>query len=381
MQLNDGRALLAAALALPGVAPPAAAFDAPDAHTVGVRHLEYQDSQPGLRRVRVSSPSVWYTGPIGADWSIAASGGADVVSGASPRWHSAVSSASSFRDRRLTGEVRLTRHLERSAWTAGIALSDEYDYRSRAVSAGVRLRSDDGNTEWSAGAAVTRDRIDGADPSPVAGDRRTTELIAGITRITSPRDVVQVQASVARADGVLSDPYKFPDRRPDRRDQATLLLRWNHHVADGPAVLAGSTLRTQYRYHRDDWGVRAHTLGAEWVRPIGGGWTVTPLARLHSQSAARFYYDPVYDPVLGAPFPPGFGATPGRLLSPDQRLSAFGALAAGLRLAWRIDDAWTVDVRAEWYRQQGTWRIGGEGSPGLARLDARIVQFGASRRF
>jgi hypothetical protein len=378
---GPGGALLAAALALPGVAPPAAAYDPPDGHTVGVRHLDYRDAQPGLSRVRVSSPSVWYTGPVGEDWSIAASGGVDAVSGASPRWHTAVSGASSLRDRRVYGDLRLTRHADRMAWTVGIAQSDENDYRSRAASAGVRIRSEDGNTEWSGAAAFARDRIDGADPSPIAGDRRTLELSAGVTRVASTRDIVALQLGLARADGTLSDPYKYPDRRPDRRDQVSVLLRWNHHIADGPTALAGSTLRTQYRHYRDSWGVRAHTLGVEWVRPLAHGWTFAPLARLHSQSAARFYFDPVYDPVLGAPFPPGFASSPDRAVSPDQRLSAFGALAAGLRVAWRIDEAWTVDMRAEWYRQQGTWRIGGEGSPGLARLEARILQFGASRRF
>ncbi len=174
-----------------------------------------------------------------------------------------MSGASSLRERRVYGDLRVTRHADRTAWTVGIAQSDENDYRSRAVSAAMRLRSEDGNTEWSGAAAFARDRIDGADPSPIAGDRRTLELAAGVTRIASTRDVVALQLGLTRADGMLSDPYKYPDRRPDRRDQASMLLRWNHHIADGPAALAGSTLRTQYRYYRDGWGVRAHTLGAE----------------------------------------------------------------------------------------------------------------------
>ena len=379
--LGRGGALLAAALALPGVAPPAQAYDAPIVRTVGVRHLEYQDSQPGFKRVRVASPSIWFTGPVDDDWSLSASLGADIVSGASPRWHDAVGSASSFRDRRINGDWRVTRHFDRTAWTVGFAHSDENDYRSRALSVAVRQRSEDGNTEWSGGAAMARDRIDGVDPSPIEGSRRTMELIGGLSRITSPRDIVQVQASLARSDGVLTDPYKFPDRRPDRREQGAVQLRWNHHIASGGEMLAGSTLRTHYRYYRDDWGVRAHTVGTEWVRPLAGGWLVAPLARYHTQSAARFYYDPVYDPVLGEPFPPGFATARNAFVSPDQRLSAFGAVALGVRVAWRIDEAWSADVRGEWYRQQGAWRIGGEGSPGLAPLTAIMVQVGVSRRF
>ena len=54
-------------------------------------------------------------------------------------------------------------------------------------------------------------------------------------------------------------------------------------------------------------------------------WTVVPEIRLYTQRAASFYYDPVYDSVLGEPVPPGFPSGPGRFSSPDQRLSGFGA--------------------------------------------------------
>lgn len=383
LQLSEGRggALLAAALALPGVAPTAQAFDAPTERTVGVRHASYRDAQPGFPRVRVESPSVWFTGPAGDDVSVSATVGVDAVSGASPRWHDAVSGASSFRDRRVFGDWRVTRHFERSAWTLGVAHSDERDYRSRAVSLAARWRDEDGNAEWSAGVALARDRIDGVDPSPVAGTRRTLELLAGTTRVLTPRDVVQVAATATFGEGLYDDPYKYPDRRPDGRRQLAVQAGWNHFVAGGPAALAGSTLRTRYRLYRDDWGVRAHTVSVEWVRPLAGGWTVAPLVRYHTQGAARFYFDPVYDRALGAPFPPGFASDPGRTASADQRLSAFGALALGMRVAWRIDDAWTADLRGEWYRQQAGWRLGGEGSPGLSRLDAVMVQVGLTRRF
>jgi hypothetical protein len=70
---------------------------------------------------------------------------------------------------------------------------------------------------------------------------------------------------------------------------------------------------------------------------------------------------------LGEPFPPGFAADPNGTRSPDSRLSAFGAI--------------TLRVRGERYRRQADWRIGGEPSPGLARLDATMVQIGVSRRF
>ena len=46
-------AIVAAALALPGVAGTAHAENAPERGQVSVKYLEYKDSQPGLERIKV----------------------------------------------------------------------------------------------------------------------------------------------------------------------------------------------------------------------------------------------------------------------------------------------------------------------------------------
>jgi hypothetical protein len=117
------------------------------------------------------------------------------------------------------------------------------------------------------------------------------------------------------------------------------------------------------------------------VQPVGDRWTVTPELRYYTQGAASFYYDPVYDPVVGAPYPPGYFTSPPQFISPDQRLSAFGAITAGLKVAMKLSPDWTVDVKAERYEQRGSWRVGGQGSPGLEPFRATFVQFGVSTRF
>ena len=371
-------ALLAAALALPGVAPPAAADPVPD-RQAGVRWLEYRDRQPDLPRIRVSSPTAWFVAPVGDRWSVAGTLAADAVSGASPAWHAAVSSASAIDETRVGSELRVTRHDERTRIGVGIVGSDESDYRSRALSIDAALDSDDGNTTWAIAAGVARDRLEPVAGRPGAGSRRGIDVLASVTHVPTPLDVVQVAAGFARLDGDLSDPYRTLDRRPGSRTQLVAQLRWNRHVDGGR--FAGTTLRTSYRYYRDDWGVRAHTLGAEWVHPLPGGWRLSPLARLHSQSAAAFYFDPIYDPVLGEPFPPGFLADPDRPRSADTRLAAFGAVTIGLRAAVALPAGWSAELRTERYRQRTAWRVFGEGSLGLPTFDATLVQVSVSRRF
>ena len=54
---STGAAVLAAALALPGMVPAANAESAPESGQIGFKYLSYRDSQPGLKRVSVDAPS------------------------------------------------------------------------------------------------------------------------------------------------------------------------------------------------------------------------------------------------------------------------------------------------------------------------------------
>ena len=155
-----------------------------------------------------------------------------------------------------------------------------------------------------------------------------------------------------------------------------MLARWNHYFE-----WADATMRLSYRYYHDDWEVGANTLTFDWAQTLPDGWVLTPGLRYTTQSAAYFYFDPVYDPLLGAPFPPGYLLNPTAFYSADQRLSAFGAITAGLKVSKAFAGGWIIDGKAEYYEQRGDWRIGGEGSPGLEAFKAQMYQVGVTRKF
>ena len=368
--------VLAAALALPGLMPAAHAENAPENGIVSIKYLSYQDSQPGFERVHVHAPSVYALTPIGTQWSVEGSATYDSVSGASPRYHTAVSGASHMNDKRTAAEAKLTRYFDRSAYSLGVSGSTEHDYQSAAVSLDARFSSDDNNTTWNVGVGHSNDSITSVNDKTLHEKKRTTEIIVGVTQAVTPIDLVQANLTFSHGRGFYNDPYKQPDIRPNKRDMQILLLRWNHHFES-----LGASLRTSYRYYQDTYQIRSHTLGVEWVQPVNDRFTVTPSVRLYSQSAASFYYDPVYDPVLGAPYPPGYFTNPPQYISGDQRLSAFGGVTAGLKLSMRLDDLWTADLKGELYEQRGNWRIFGTGSPGLEPFRATFLQAGLSRKF
>ncbi len=374
--------IVAAAMALPGVmlsAPaPALAEGRPEVASASLRTLSYKDSQPGLQRISVFSPAFNVVTPlVDEDWWLNGTLVSDSVSGASPRYHTAISGASRMTEQRQAGEVKVTRYFDRVSLGGGVAGSTERDYRSIAGSLELRWASDDNNTELSLGLAGSSDRIDPVNQVVVGEKRQTQQLSLGVTKVASRADVVQATLAYSAGRGYFSDPYKVLDVRPRERRQTVALLRWNHHFEEG-----GSTLRSNWRATLDSFGVQSHTVQGEWVVPAGSAVKVVPGLRLYTQTAADFYAEPIYDPTLGEPFPLGYNrSNPPRFISLDQRLSSFGAVALSLGLVFTVERDWTLDGKLEAYEQRGRWAWDGNGSTGLAPFRAYSVQLGLTRRF
>ncbi len=380
----NSSALLAAALALPGILPSAAQAQVtvPNATLIQFKYLYYKDYQASGDRMTVNSPALYMLAPITDEWVFEIGAVHDSMSGASPKFHTVLSGASGrgIEDERNAADITVTKYFGgRTALSVRGAYSSENDYKSKAGGLTLRHATADQNTTFTVGVGYSSDEIFPADGPQFTEEKTTTDVIGGITQVLSPTDLGQFNLYYAQQRGYLTDPYKAfwgIDRRPRSRDQWAALFRWNHFFEG----LDGS-LRSSYRYYGDDWKVKAHTVQFEWAQSLPQGWTVTPSLRYTTQSAAEFYYDPVYDPILGAPFPPGYLANPNGPYTSDQRLSAFGALTPGIKVAKSFTGGWLIDAKAEYYEQRADWRLGGEGSPGLEVFKAQIYQVGVTRKF
>ncbi|MGE5650538.1 MAG: DUF3570 domain-containing protein [Bacillota bacterium] len=367
--------------ALSGLAPlNAAAENAPEKTTIGVKYGSYQDSQPGWDRVKVSAPQVYVQAPVAGEWSIEGSAVADSVSGASPRMHTQRSGASNMSDERRAGDLKVTRYLPRAAVSASVAYSDEHDYTSRAFGIDGRWSSEDNNRTWTLGYGTSIDRIDNTSNgvnTAINQRKRTHEIMAGVTQVLTPADIAQLNITRSTGHGYFNDPYKSFDQRPGERNAWIGLVRWNHYVEQ-----FGAALRSSYRYYSDSFGVKSHTVGLDWVQPAGK-WTLTPGVRYYTQSAAHFYLDPKFDAqgrydmtatILGAIAVPGDKSF-------DQRLAAFGATTLSMKVAYAFTPDTSADIKVETYRQTSGMRLGGDGSPGLDPFRARFMQVGLTHRF
>jgi hypothetical protein len=391
-----GAALLAAALLLPSEKL-AYADTAPERAVIGLKYLNYQDSQSGdtpataalLSRDRIGVNALSFMGlfPVAAEWSIGVSFMEDSVTGASPAYHSSGFPANKSDTKsgasgelRHAADLQLTRYFSQGSVSAGTSYSSESDYVSRSCSLQGSFSTEDKNTTFTLGGSVNDDTINLNKPNVVASKQQLADEkkqvvagLIGVTRVLTKQDIIQLNLGYSDGSGYYTDPYKDPDNRPRVRNSVTALGRWNHHFegTDG-------TARVSYRYYSDTFGIRAHTLGVEYVQPLPHGWTLTPLLRLYTQSEADFYFAVADEKTNGdgTPKPPlnqGY-------YTEDQRLSAFGAVTLGLKVSKELSPDWLVDLKVEKYEQRDEWCLNGSGDPGLATFRARSIQIGLSRK-
>jgi hypothetical protein len=316
--------------------------------------------------------------PIAGEWSVEAGVTSDTVSGASPLYHS--QALTEMHDKRTGREFQLTRYFSRGSLTFGDTYSTESDYVSQGYSVQGSISTEDNNTTFNFGLGISNDIVNALTaPTPVINQaKHTTDVMLGITQVLTMNDIAQLNIGYAEGNGDFSDPYKAFDNRPSHKTQMTLMARWNHYFPQ-----SNGTGHFSYRYYSDSFGVHAHTLNSEYVQPLPHGWTVTPEIRLYTQSAASFYLDP--DPANPASptIPAGYVIfTPlTSITSQDQRLSAFGAITYGIKIANQLNRDWVLDIKLERYEQQSQWSLLGSGSPGLEPLRAQTLQVGVTRLF
>jgi len=333
--------------------------------------------------MKVTEPVAWTRLDVGDGWEVRASAAVDIVTGASPELVTNISgkpvqviTGASVDDRRNLYDAKVSKRV--GDWVFGVsgAYSKEEDYLSRAFGIEVKRDLNDRNTTLTVGYGSLSDRVRSQDDPTLDEPRDTREYLVGLTQVLSPVAVVQTSLQWNRGDGYYNDPYKhtltfYPvgapafavDTRPDHRNSVAWLTRYRHHFAPQKG-----TFQADYRFYRDDWGIRAHTLELAWSQSIGESWTLRPALRYYTQSEAHFY-----TPVIPRPQP--------EILSSDQRLAAFGGLTPSLRATLQMAGGWRVEATIGYTENASRLRAGGGGTEAFETLRAYYGILGVSRTF
>ncbi|MCX7056903.1 MAG: DUF3570 domain-containing protein [Proteobacteria bacterium] len=307
----------------------------------------------------------------------------------------------------------------------GAGISDEPDFRSTFGSVSFRRNLNDKRTSVNVGLSYThgdthatwdtvythRQRTDaypdqfatlsiggGMNERRITGTRQDIALTAGVSQVVNKNDVFSTGFGFTRTTGFLANPYKFVtvfyvypeidtslpsgiynlgisplqlEKRPSLRNQFTWDTGYLHFFEKFNA--AG---RLHYSLFADNWGVRAHTVDAEWRQTLGSAWTLTPRLRYYTQSAANFYA-----PYFFSSDQTGANSDlASHVFSSDERLSAFGTLSPGVTLTRQLAKGLSLEFALEYQKHAGSLRLGGASEATYADFHSYSASIGLRGR-
>lgn len=349
---------------------------------------KFQTWQEENGRIRVDSHYALAERDLGVATKLKVTGLVDTITGASPTGQPAAKPGAplplaSLTDRRKAWSLDVTHAFTATTVAVGYANSRESDYISGGWSLNTRTEFNEKNTTLLVGYARVDDDIT-ARFLPAPQTKTGDDVVVGVTQLLTPRASVSFNVTRGVARGYLSDPYKiiqkstellpglslpltFPENRPDRREKWIVFSGVNLALPEWNGALDGS-----YRFYRDDYGIRSHTLELAWFQSIGERLIVRPAVRYYRQGAADFYRLS----LDGSSIVPGaFTTGSGPFYSADYRLSEMDTATLGMKVIWTVrPERLTLDAAVERYTMRG--RDGK--TPKDAYADAAVITVGAN---
>lgn len=296
------RPTVLALLAGAGFAARAAAAEPSDPQAVNGLLRTFTDSD----HVRVRSFVEEYSVPLGANMGLtvhwnnervvipaiaAAPGSAEAVDAITTA--SRPISGNAFQDfQKVRNEY--TGSLTRGPASIEYYHSVENDYLARQVGAGWNRDFMNQQFNLALGTSWGWDDIEplANDRQSTAPDRKTTLHWSAVgTQVLSPTTVLRAGIEMNSVDGLQHNPYRrvwaggtsAPERHPDHRARRDAFVKLNQWFDNR------SSLRGDYRFYTDDWGVVSHETSAKLSQYVAPGAFVQWDYRWYTQSAADFW--------------------------------------------------------------------------------------------
>ncbi len=262
-----------------------------------------------------------------------------------------------FEDTRVAAQVSNGQFVTPTLKGEGVGnLSFENDYTSYGAGGSLSLDVLQKMTTLTGGLSVDVDAVRPVNGNPIAfssisgtarlgqGEKQTIESIIGVSQVVSRNTLTQLNYSLTKNRGYLTDPYKIitvidpasggPDdylyeKRPTSRVRNALLWNTSHQFTEDVIYLS-------YRYYWDDWGVRSNTADLRYRLELFRGHSLHALLRYYTQTAADFYR---YNLNKGEPLP--------SFASADYRLGHLITKSVGMKYVVPINKQMEFSLRAE----------------------------------
>ncbi len=245
----------------------------------------------------IDGPSVLVRKSVGSSVSLTGQYYVDSVSAASV---DVLATASEYTEERNEYTVGVDYLHEDATLSLGFTNSSENDYEANTVYFSVSQEFFGGMSTITMGYANGWDEIGkvGNDTFSEEADRRNYQL--GLSQVLSRNSLVGIDLEVVTDEGYLQNPYRQnryldpnnpgaylyqPERYPETRTSTSVAARALYYLP------YRASIRGEYRYFTDSWGIEAHTVELAYVHGLTERWTLEGSVRYYTQDAADFYSD------------------------------------------------------------------------------------------
>lgn len=213
-------------------------------------------------------------------------------------------------------------------YDVGYYMSTESDYFAQMVSFGYNRDLHGDNLNIAVGGSYSWDSIKPLADEDTQGApdyRKTTYWNVVATQVVTKTTVLRLGAEFNQVRGLQHDPYRnvyvagsnVPEDHPDER------LRRDVFIGVSQYIYNRSSIKLDYRYYSDDWGVSSHTIGAKLNQYVSEEFVFRYRYRYYAQLPSAFYRDEYLQS----------GGVSGHQTG-DYRLGDFGANLFGAQVLW-----------------------------------------------
>lgn len=179
---------------------------------------------------------------------------------------------------------------------AGYYHSHESDYVGQQVSLAYDRDVFGNQLNLSFGTSYGWDDIEPVqddDTNAQPATKKTMHYNVVATRVVTPTTMVRLGVELNLVDGLQHNPYRnvyaggthVPENHPDQRQRRDVFLKVHQYLSQR------SSLKFNYRFYDDDWGIDSHELGATLSQYVKHGVSANWQYRWYTQTRADFYRD------------------------------------------------------------------------------------------
>lgn len=275
--------------------------------------------------VTVSGPALLVRKSVGDNVSLSGRYYVDTISSASI---DVVTTASPYTDRREEFQLGIDYLHGNTLMGLSFSKSSESDYLANTFNLNVSQDLFEGLTTVTMGYSQGYDTIQANNSTEVHNLNRYKYRL-GLTQVLTPTVLLGVSYEDIAEEGYLKNPYRYaqylgvfvPELYPGTHDSQALSVRvMKGFSSDKRSV--GDSVRGEYRYYSDNWGISSNTLSLAYQRYFDNNWLGEAHYRFYQQTAASFYSDNF--------------TTAMTYMTRDKELSAFRSNSLGVKATWFI---------------------------------------------